>query len=66
MNVRHQPAWPPTAPEPERVRWLAWATVEADDKGIERGRVAWLYRILFGEFPPGRVAKLARRVRKAT
>lgn len=63
-NVATQPAWLPSAPEEWKVRWYAWTVVEADARGVERGRVAWLYRIMFGEWPSERVSKMARRIRR--
>ncbi len=66
MNVTHQPAALPLTPAADRIRWLAWATVEADDKGMERGRVAWLFRLLFGHFPTSGESAGARRIRTGT
>lgn len=62
-NEPTSPIWP-DATEDERVAWLVRAKADAVAVGMEFGKVAWLYRHMFGEYPPARVAKLASRARR--
>ena len=54
------PPMRPNASDEEKARWFAAARLEATQKGIPFGKVAWLYRILYGQSPSERIKKLAK------
>jgi hypothetical protein len=56
--------WRPDATEDEKVAWYVRAKADAERQGLPIGKVAWLYRIMFGEFPSSRVAKRASKIRR--
>ncbi len=58
------PIWP-NATEDEQVAWYVRAKADAVRQNIPIGKVAWLYRHMFGDYPTARVAKRASKIRKA-
>lgn len=56
--------WLPGTADEEKALWLARAKQDAAEQGLPFGKVAWLFRLLYGEYPSTRVSNMARRLRR--